>query len=349
MKHPGKGFLTKREKELLISQHSCEHEGKYRDRIKAIVLLDEGWSYEQIAKALLIDHKTIRRNYEIYVTEGIDELLTMNYFGKASFLTDLQQKELQEHLENNIYLTSSEIAEHVKKTYQIKYSTKGITALLHRLGFIYKKPKLVPGKADKEKQKAFIKKYKKLKKNLKLDDKILFMDGVHPQHNSKPAYGWFKKGKKAQIRSNTGRKRLNINGVMDAKNGEVIVHEDEAVNAQSTIELFKKVESKYSKAKKITIICDNARYYRSKLLFEYIKTSKINLEFLPPYAPNLNLIERLWRFMNKKVRANKYYESFDIFKNAILKFFENIEKYKKELKSLLIDNFEVIDSQTQVP
>ena len=349
MKHPGKGFLTKRERELLISQHSCEHEGKYRDRIKAIVLLDEGWSYEQIAKALLINHKTIRRNYDIYITEGIQELLTMNYSGKDSFLTDMQQKELEKHLEHNIYLCSMEVVEYVKEKYKRNYSTKGMTVLLHKLGFAYKKPKLVPGKADKEKQKAFVEKYRELKKNLSSENKILFMDGVHPQHNSKPAYGWFKKGKKAQIRSNTGRKRVNINGVLDAENTEVIISSSESINAESTIELFKKVESNYYTAKNIWIICDNARYYRSKLVFEYLENSKIKLEFLPPYAPNLNLIERLWRFMHKKVTYNKYYESFDIFKNKILDFFENIEKHKKDLKTLLVDNFEIIDSQTQVP
>jgi len=349
MKHPGKGFLTKRERELLISQHSCEHERKYADRVKSIVLLDEGWSYEQIAKALLINHKTIRRNYEIYITEGIQELLTMNYSGKDSFLTDLQQKELEKHLENNIYLCSMEVVEYVKEKYQKQYSTKGMTVLLHKLGFAYKKPKLVPGKADKEKQKVFVEKYRELKKNLSSENKILFMDGVHPQHNSKPAYGWFKKGKKAQIRSNTGRKRVNINGVLDAENAKAIITTSESINAESTIELFKKVESNYPTAKNIWIICDNARYYRSKLVFEYLEKSKIKLAFLPPYAPNLNLIERLWRFMHKKVTYNKYYESFDIFKNKILDFFDNIEKYKKDLKTLLVDNFEIIDSQTQVP
>jgi len=349
MKHPGKGFLTKRERELLISVHGCEHEGKYRDRIKAIVLLDEGWSFEQIAKALLINHKTIRRNYKIYIEEGIDALLTINYSGKNSFLTREQEKELEKHLENNIYLSAAEIVEYVSKKYKKEYSNKGMTKLLHRLGFSYKKPKLIPGKADKEKQKAFIEKYKELKKNLKKEDKILFMDGVHPQHNSKPAYGWFKKNKKAQIRSNTGRKRLNINGIVDVENINVIVHEDTAVNADSTIELLKKTEAQYPKAEEITIICDNAMYYRSKILSEYLKNSKIKLEFLPPYAPNLNIIERLWKFMRKKVTYNKYYESFDIFKNSIFEFFKNIEKYRKDLKTLLKDNFEIIDSQTQVP
>ena len=273
MKYPGKGFLTKKERELLISQHRREHERKYADRIKSIVLLDEGWSYEQIAKVLLIDHKTIRRNYEIYITEGIDELLTMNYSGKTSFLNEFQQKELQKYLEENIFQSSLEICKYVEKKYKIKYSSKGLTKLLHRLHFVYKKPKLIPGKANKEKQLAFIKKYNELKKQLSPEYKILFMDGVHPQHNSKPAYGWFKKDTKAQILSNTGRKRLNINGIIDPQNAEVTIHEGISVNAQSTIELFKKAEKKYYKAKKISIICDNARYYRSKLVSEYLEKS----------------------------------------------------------------------------
>lgn len=348
MKHPGKNFLTKKEKELLISQHKHEREGKYRDRIKSIVLLDEGWSYEQVAKALLIDHKTIRRNYKTYIMEGIDALLTMNYEGKDAFLSKLQQKELQKHLEDNTYLSSAEICTYVKRTYGIKYSTKGMIALLHRLGFVYKKPKLMPGKAEREKQRTFIEKYKELKKKLGSEDKLLFMDGVHPQHNSKPAYGWFKKGKRVHILSNTGRNRININGVVEPKNGKVIITSTDSVNAQSTIELFKKVENNYPNAKKIIIICDNARYYHSRIISKYLNTSKIKLEFLPPYSPNLNLIERLWRFMHKKITYNKYYESFDIFKNKILDFFENIEKYKSDLKKLLIDNFEIIDSQTQV-
>lgn len=349
MQQPEKGFLTKRERELLITVHSCEHEGKYRDRIKAIILLDKGWSFQDIAEALLINHKTIRRNYKIYVTKGIDELLTTNYSGKNAFLTKNQQNELEKHLEENVYLSSTEVVEYVKNKYKKTYSNKGMTKLLHKLGFKYKKPKLVPGKADKEKQEAFIEKYKELKKNLSKEDKILFMDGAHPQHNSKPAYGWFKKGKKAQIKSNTGRKRININGVLDAKNAETIIDLSESINAETTIDLFKKVESYYPKANNITIICDNARYYRSKLVSKYLKNSKIKLEFLPPYAPNLNLIERLWRFMHKKVTYNKHYESFDIFKNKILEFFENIEKEKETLKSLLVDNFEIIDSQFQVP
>ncbi len=95
---------------------------------------------------------------------------------------------------------------------------------------------------------------------------------------------------------------------------------------------------------KIYIIIDNARYYRCGLLDEYLKTSKIKQIFLPPYSPNLNLIERLWKFMKKKIIYNKYYEKSSEFRRKILDFFENIVDYKNELNTLLTCKFKILDS-----
>jgi transposase len=91
----------------------------------------------------------------------------------------------------------------------------------------------------------------------------------------------------------------------------------------------------------IYVICDNARYYRSKAVQEYLKGSRIKLVFLPPYAPNLNLIERLWKFFKKQVLYNRYYESFDAFRKACEEFFGNPQQYHHELCSLLMDNFAI--------
>ncbi|PWU14538.1 MAG: hypothetical protein C5B45_04285 [Chlamydiae bacterium] len=106
--------------------------------------------------------------------------------------------------------------------------------------------------------------------------------------------------------TNTGRKRININGALDVKGLEVTTVFSDSINAQSTMVLFKKLEEKYPLAQRIVVICDNAAYYRSRLVADYLKTSRVEIKFLPPYSPDLNLIERLWRFMNKKVRNNRY-------------------------------------------
>ncbi|MDR2539612.1 MAG: transposase [Chlamydiales bacterium] len=88
---------------------------------------------------------------------------------------------------------------------------------------------------------------------------------------------------------------------------------------------------------------DHASYYRSKLVSNYLKNSRIEIKFLPPYSPNLNLIERLWPFMNTKMRNHQYDEKFIEFQKATLGFFENISSYQKELKGLLSKKFHIVN------
>lgn len=94
--------------------------------------------------------------------------------------------------------------------------------------------------------------------------------------------------------------------------------------------------------KSITLILDNAAYNKSYQVRDRAEELNIKLEFLPPYCPNLNLIERLWKFFKKMVVTNRYYEKIQQFEDAIYDFFANIKNYQKELRSLLTLNFEII-------
>jgi hypothetical protein len=143
---------------------------------------------------------------------------------------------------------------------------------------VYKKPTLTPGQhPDVEIQQAFIENYRKLKESKGKEDPIYFMDGVHPRHNPVAAYGWIKRGTDKAIENNTGRSRVNINGAVDIARLTVVVEFDDAVNAQSTIALLRRLEARHRKAKTIYVYCDNARYYRSRLVQAYLLESKIKL------------------------------------------------------------------------
>ena len=122
------------------------------------------------------------------------------------------------------------------------YTVRGMTDWLKRHGFSYKKPALIPGKADLKQQEKWIEEYRKLKEKLAKDETLCFIDGVHPTHNVQLAYGWIRKGKRKEIPSNTGRGRLNLSGMIDVVTHEVLVREDITLNAESTIEFFKKIE-----------------------------------------------------------------------------------------------------------
>ena len=115
---------------------------------------------------------------------------------------------------------------------------------------------------------------------------------------------------------------------------------DTYINAESVCELLRKIAKMYVGIP-ITIVLDNARYQKCKIVIELAEALNIELLYLPPYSPNLNLIERLWKFVKKKCLWSKYYDDFSKFKGAIIDCLNRTSTtYKKVLESLLTLNFQ---------
>lgn len=336
-----KDFLTAQEVLILKEAHHSARLRKSADRIKTILLLNQGLSYEQIAKLLLLDETSVRRYYNEYKQTGVDGLLEYRYHGSNGFLTHQQEQELTIHLKEYIYQTVKEVVVYVKDTYGKTYSVEGMTHLLHRLGFVYKKTKVIPGKVDLSKQEQFKKEYQELKQNKKEEDRIYFIDASHPQHNNRPFYGWIYKGEEKTIKTNTGRKRVNLNGALNLEDMDITVLSEETINTHAMMRLVLTLEERQPRGD-IYLIVDNASYnhsYKLKLFLE--DHPRTHLKYLPPYSPNLNIIERLWRFFHEK-HQDKYFEKFKDFEQAVLTFFRNIKRYDTALKTLLTDSFQTL-------
>jgi transposase len=316
-------FLTNEERYLLKKQHKKERDKRICDRIKAVLLYDKGWTLMQIAEALLISDDAVRIHIKDY---KVSKKLKPENGGSKEKLSKNQSKKLIEHLKKHTYLYVKDIVAYVESTYKVLYSISGMCYWLKKNGFSYKKPSIVPGKANKEIQEIWISEYFKLKQNLKEDETICFMDGVHPTHNVQLSYGWIKKGFRKEIPSNTGRQRINISGAVDIIERKLHFQEDHMLNAEATISFLEKIEKSYPQKNKIYLFSDNARYYKNKAVQGYLKNSKIALHHLPPYSPNLNPIERLWKWMKERVLYNTYYQQFDDFKLAVFGFLETISK-----------------------
>jgi transposase len=333
--------LSKEKIAELEKLHRRLRDKRQADRVKAVVALAKGWSAGQVAEILLFDEKTSRHYFERYQQGGVPALLEDNCSGAEPKLDEQQMRELQGYLEEHILSDAKAVIAHIDKRYGQRYSLSGVTDLLHRRGFSYKKPTHVPGKQDPVQQQIFLAEYKRLKARKGQNDPIYFADATHPQHNSVPSYGWIKKGQEKELQANCGRQRLNINGAINIETLAPTTGFYETINADSTIDLFSKIEAKHPQAQRIYIIVDNARYYRSRALKQYVKGTKIKLIFLPPYSPNLNLIERYWKFFKKIVLNNRYYETFKEFQRACESFFRKRKKYLPQLQKLLTENFHI--------
>lgn len=337
-------MLTDKQVTQLKLTHKQTREKKLADRIKAVLYVHYGLSYSEIAKLLLFDEVTIRRYFRKFQEEGVEGLLEYRYSGGQSRLTATQETEIKEYFRENTPRTAMEAVNHIQKTYGVAYSVIGVTKFLHRLGFAYKKPKIIPGKVDRLKQEAFLKAYQETKSKLAPNDRIYFLDSTHPQHNTQPAYGWILKGKKNDkfVKTNSGRDRLNLNGALNFNDKTAIILEEKTINKEATIRLLEAIAKRQKKGK-VYLILDNASYHHALIVRRWrLHHPRFKLLFIPSYSPNLNLIERLWRFFHQKITWNKYFETFEEFKSTTLKFFENLKQYEKELATLLTDNFQLL-------
>jgi transposase len=335
-------FLNDHEREQLKAQHRKERDKRICDRIKAILLYDKGWSIPTIAEALFLSDDAIREHILEYKKS---KKLVPENGGSTEKLSSEQTERLLIHLRSHTYLYIKDIIAYVQSKTGITYTIPGMNNWLHRHGFSYKKPAIVPGKANSEQQQKWIDEYNALKQSLPEDEAICFMDGVHPTHNVQPAYGWMERGVRKEVPANSGRSRINLSGAIDILSHKIMVQEDKMLNAEATMSFLRKIEESYPTKKWIHLFCDNAPYYRNKEVTKYLTTSKIQLHFLPPYSPNLNPIERLWKWMKERIIYNTYYEDFEGFRSAVFGFFDRLSRLPPEsvlgqnLRSRVRDKF----------
>jgi transposase len=399
--------LTEAQITYLEEQHKAEHDGRIRDRIKAVLLNNKGWTYKQIAEALLIHETTVWGHLSDYLH---GEKLKPSGGGSRSKLNEQQTAELIAHLEANTYPSTKEIIAYVRLTYDVSYTQQGMYDWLSHHRFSHKKPKGTPAKFNALRQAEFIKKYNALKTALGPNDLILFMDSVHPTQETKITYGWIRKGVEKLIATVASRQRLNITGAIDLSTMSVLTQEYETINGASTIQFLQAIEAANPTATKIHIIADgggahtshdvalflsqpnavnrdylsknyeielpgnnvvltkklkqkldevlkrDALFFENKTILNADKLTagqllaslrmppphpKLVMHILPPYSPNLNPIERLWKVMNEVSRNNQVFKTFQDFKETIRLFFSQTWKTIADaFRSRINDNFQ---------
>jgi len=310
-------------------------------RIFVILEYDAWVSVEELALTLRISHYTIEdylRDYEIR-----NKTKNNPRGGSQSKLTPKESKKLEEHLLQKTYLKVKGIMAYVKSEFGKTYSRSGMTAWLKTHGFTFKCPDKIPGKLNPEAQKAFVKEYENLKSTKKENEEIYFLDAVHPQYQSQAVCGWIKKGERKTLQTTGKQVRLHFVGAYCLEKMKLVTGEYKTVDADAIIDFFDKLQ-KDSSASTIHIILDNARAQKNKALKAYLENSRIKLHYLPPYSPNLNPIERIWKMLKEKTVYNRYHSSSLEFFAVVRDFFtEKIPKMLDELKSRVNDNFQMIE------
>ena len=341
------GFLSAEDRADLIDlarDGSSAH--RLGRRANALLLLDEGWSCEQVAKALFLDDDTIRGWYRLYQKDGILGLAWHGPPGLSCQITVEQQEKLRAWVLSENPSTTRQIGNYISQEFGVAYESRsGLIALLHRLGLEYQKPKIIPRNLDIKKQQAFIDEYEELLNSLTEAESVLFVDAVHPTYATRPTGCWASKDETLAIEQTSGRQRINIHGAIDLETGQTHMIEVESVDAQSTIKLLASIEERYPCKQQLHVFLDNARYHHARLVGEWMDQPgrRIKLHFIPPYCPHLNPIERLWGVMHKNITHKKCYNTCRQFADAQIRFLrEKIPMLWENFRDSITDNFRII-------
>ena len=334
--------LTPEQKVDLEALHDASRDKRVCDRIKAVLLCSEGWPTKMIAQALRLHETSITRHIDDFVNK---KKLKPENGGSQSYLSTEQTELIVNHLEEKTYRYSYQIVDYIWATCEVRFSISGLNKWLHQHCFSYKQPKGVPHKFDTEKQAKFIEEYNNLKSQV-TDETILFMDAMHPTQATKVSCGWIRKGQDKAIETTGSRTRLNIIGALDLNNiADAKVKCYDKVNSETIQQFFIELRQHDNSSKRIHLILDGAAYHRANAVKDKAKELNIELHYLPPYSPNLNPIERLWKVMNEHVRNNKYFATAKEFRQTIDDFFDKkLPQIGDTLGTRINDNFQVLIS-----
>lgn len=301
-------------------------------------------SSERIAAITGSSRNFVDKLIHVYNNEGIDSVFRIAPKpGRPSRLQG-HMDEICRSLESIVPRSSKEAANIIHGICGITFSLTWTRKIMQRYGFRFIKMQPIPGKACPERQKKWIDALQPVIDEAKEGKcKLYFMDAVHFTLEAFTCHAWCKEP--LFLKTGAGRNRFNLLGCIDPFSFDIIQsHSMVYVDAEQTKMFLEKVRRK-SGDTPVSIVLDNARYQHCQAVKDKAAELGINLIFLPPYSPNLNIIERLWKYTRRHVLAGKYFDSPAKFHEALRHFFEvDYISHKPNLSSLLTLKFQSFEN-----
>lgn len=323
-----------------------QRDGRLKVRFVALLMLAEEVAIETVSCVVGVAVKTLERWGNQYLTNGIDSLNSFCYKAKQSYLKPWQLEQLVAWVKQTNPTKTKQIRTYIQEQFGVKYSLEAVRVLLHKHGLKRLRPKRQPGKAPGEaQQREFVSNYEQMKAESEPGTPFLFLDGMHLVHQNQPGYCWGDPKDPPVFKTNTGRKRLNILGAYNPADYSLLhVTGEASCNGERVIELFELITARHANAPEIIMFSDNAAYFYSETVRDWLDTHpRMWLVPLPPYAPNLNLIERFWKFAKQHLVVNTYYEHYKTFRAEVFRLLNHVDQHVEELKTLMVEKFQIIN------
>jgi transposase len=343
--------LTPQQRQDIGERRRHAQDRRVYQRLSAVLWSDEGRSREEIADLLGVSTRQVGQWFRIFRNKGLEELCTLHYQGDPGRLRPAQVERLKQEIAKGVFHNAEQVRTWVQDTLGVAYSISGIKDLLRRIGASYHKVSGFFWKADVEEQKKFVRKHRRHKREAGPTTRRYFVDACHPVWGVDLLYScWLLVGQRFYVGVGNGRKRLNILGAYSPDDHDYVDLRltKENITGEQFVKLLEKLLAKHPEAEKFLLYLDNARYYSKPVVKEWLaRHRQFRLVFLPAYSPNLNLIERLWKFLRKKA-LNRWHRTFEEMQSAVAEVLDHLGEYRDELSTLMTERFAIVEVEPAV-
>jgi transposase len=312
-------------------------------RVEAVYLKSQGLPHQDTCRLTRISENTLRSYLRQFQAGGVERPKRTDWAGTESELGE-HRETLEDHSRDHPPRSTAEAAAEIERLTGIRRGPTQVGQFLKGMGLKFRKLGMIPAQADADEQARSLdeKLRPRLRQARRLRRVVCFVDAAHFVHGAFPGYPWC--FTRLLVRGPSGRKRLNVLGAIDAVTHELTtVVNDTVIDAMAVCDLLGKLSARYA-GLPVTLVLDNARYRKCEVVRSLATQLGIELLYLPSYSPNLNLIERLWKFVKKDVLLCRYDEDFARFQDAIVGCLEGVQgKHRAAIASLLTLNFQTFD------
>jgi transposase len=320
------------------------HDKRIAQRLSAVLWVDQGKSQRTVAELLGVTERQVRKWLRTHQTQGLEALCTLHHHGDPGKLRPAQIEQLKAEVATGRFLSAQQICDWIDEAFHVSYTPRGMRDLLHRIGVSYHKATGFFWKANPAKQEEFLHTYETQKPEADgQNTRRYFVDACHPVWGVEMLYRcWLLVGQRFLVGVGGGRKRLNILGAYCPDDQEYLdlrLSRDN-INGQQFVNLLRLLRARHPKTERFLLYLDNAKYYHAAVVQEYlVRHPEFHLEFLPAYSPNLNLIERLWKFL-RHTAFTRWHKTFEDMEAAVSAVLDHLEEYREELTTLMTEKFQ---------
>jgi transposase len=336
--------------EMIACERYHHPDPQVQRKMEVLWLLHHGETHERVATLAGVSRRSVHRYLTDYLKGGLDLIWRCPHKGSVSQL-DEQRASLEEYFDKHPPHTAKEAQQIIEQRTGIRRGLTQVRRFLKRLGLKPRKAAAipVPPKSTPEEHARKQAEFLEDKLEPRLEEaragrrQVLFMDASHFVFATFLGYLWCKA--RWCVRAASGRKRFNVLGALDAVSYKLIqVTNHSYINAESVCTLLRAVVDAGT-GLPITLVLDNARYQKCALVTELAAQLGVELLYLPSYSPNLNLIERLWKFVKKECLNSVHYHNYEAFTTAITQCLDDLPtKHKAAMNSLITHNFQTFEN-----